>query len=398
MDESLLYTHSQMEQVAEAAAAKAIASLLNFDNSILHETPESESAMSKNNSKIRRRFEYGGSVIWITASSEKEYAEKILATLGAFNQSCASANVPVEKHPFNVFAADWFEHFSKPNITPVTAISYERQLNNLIYPAFADKNVEDITVDDVQKFFNSFPRGTKKETKAKAKNVLGQILKKAYEDGLLPRNPMQSSSLRITGEKSEATKPYSIDQMRYLAAHLSDLTDSRDRAWLALSISLPLRPEEVLGLRWADIDMKSQTVFVRNTVTHPTRNEPHFVESTKTAASRRVLKLPKEIMPFLPEAGAPDEFIVGGTKPLSYTALRRMRQRIAKLINFEEDITPRRFRTTVATDISAETHDIKLVQQMLGHTNPDVTLKYYDKGRSTAVDASSAIASCYGLS
>ena len=44
------------------------------------------------------------------------------------------------------------------------------------------------------------------------------------------------------------------------------------------------------------------------------------------------------------------------------------------------------------------THDLKLVQQMLGHATPQMTLKHYDKGRSTAIDASQAIGKCYGLS
>ena len=66
-------------------------------------------------------------------------------------------------------------------------------------------------------------------------------------------------------------------------------------------------------------------------------------------------------------------------------------------LHFNETITPRRFRTTVATDISAETHDLKLVQRMLGHSTPQMTLKHYDKGRSTATDAAQAISKCYGF-
>ena len=34
---------------------------------------------------------------------------------------------------------------------------------------------------------------------------------------------------------------------------------------------------------------------------------------------------------------------------------------------------------------------------MLGHSTPQMTLKHYDKGRSTAVDASAAISKAYGF-
>lgn len=110
------------------------------------------------------------------------------------------------------------------------------------------------------------------------------------------------------------------------------------------------------------------------------------------------LTFPKEILRYLPEPGKPDEFVVGGESPISYTALRGVRKRINLDTHFGETITPRRFRTTVATDISAMTHDLKPVQKMPGHSTPQMTLKHYDKGRSGAIDASNAIEKCYGLS
>jgi integrase len=386
------YTRKQMEEIAEAAAQKAISSMLNLGNCISPGVSESDNDMPRNEHKIRRRFDYAGSTIWICADSEREYADKLLDMFGGKH-----ANEHVEKHLFKDYAKNWFEKFSKPNISPITAITYERQLNNNIYPTLGDKYLEDITVDDVQTLFNNFKAGTKKETKTKTKTVLLQIFKKAYEDKIIQRNPMDSSSLKITGGQSEPTTPYTVEQMRHLAASLSKLDDTTERTWLAISISLPLRPEEVLGLKWEDIDLDRLTVSIKNTVTHPTRNRPYFSEYTKTATSRRVLILPKEIKQYLPPKGNPNEFVVGGKEALSYTFLRNMRKRIAKKIGFDDAITPRRFRTTVATDISAQTHDIKLVQQMLGHSTPEITLKYYDKGRNTATDATSAIANCYKL-
>ena len=142
----------------------------------------------------------------------------------------------------------------------------------------------------------------------------------------------------------------------------------------------------------------SRSIHVCNTVTHPTRNEPEFKPYAKTASSIRDLAFPEEILQYLPQPGKPQEFIVGGTNPLSYTQVRRMRKRIEKDTQFDEAIIPRRFRTTVATDISAMTHDLKLVQQALGHSNPQMTLKHYDKGRSAAVDASTVIKNCYKIS
>ena len=365
----------------------------NLDNGIVDSmvnAPKGDYTMSRNTTKIRRRIQINGAVVWICANTEQEYAENVAKVLSGNATSRSKTN-------FKEYADRWFHTFSEPNICKATAITYNRQLTQHIYPVIGDKNIEEISVSDIQKIFNNMPSDTKQSTKKKLKIVLNQIFKMAYEEKLIDRNPIDAASLRIKGRDSETTKPYTVEQMRYLVANLDKVKNPYDRAWLALSVCLPLRPEEVLGLQWKNVDTVNNIIRIRTTVSHPTRNEPFFREDTKTTSSKRDLRLPPEIALFLPKRGLGDEFVVGGQEPVSYTKLRAMRQRIAKEIGFDERITPRRFRTTVATDISATTHDLKLVQKMLGHSTPQMTLRYYDKGRSTSADAVEAISQCYQL-
>lgn len=363
---------------------------LNLGNSISNrDSLESEEFMSNT---IRRHVRINGTTVWITAKTEQEYMEKVVRLSGG--------NVmPVSKpkHPFGEYALTWLNVFSRPNVERVTSVSYERQLKNYILPVLAEMNLEDITPADVQKIFNNMGKRMKQESKNKVKIVLNQIFKMAMNDDIIAKNPLEAPSIRIKGEKSTPTLPYSVNEMRYMAEHLIDIQSGMDRAWLAISISLPLRPEEVLGLTWADVDEVNGVFHIRNTVTHPARNEPEFKTYTKTAASIRDLAVSEELLSCLPVRGKPNEFVIGGKTPLTYMQVRRMRERIQRDIRLDGSITPRRFRTTVATDISAQTHDLKLVQKMLGHSSPQMTLKHYDKGRSTTVDATDAIASCYGL-
>ena len=363
---------------------------LNLGNSIPNrDSLESEEFMSNT---IRRHVRINGTTVWITAKTEQEYMEKVVRLSGG--------NVmPVSKpkHPFGEYALTWLNVFSRPNVERVTSVSYEQQLKNYILPVLGEMNLEDITPADVQKIFNNMGKRMKQESKNKVKIVLNQIFKMAMNDDIIAKNPLEAPSIRIKGEKSTPTVPYSVNEMRYMAEHLIDIQSGMDRAWLAISISLPLRPEEVLGLTWADVDEVNGVFHIRNTVTHPARNEPEFKTYTKTAASIRDLAVSEELLSCLPVRGKLNEFVIGGKTPLTYMQVRRMRERIQRDIQFDGSITPRRFRTTVATDISAQTHDLKLVQKMLGHSTPQMTLKHYDKGRSTTVDATDAITSCYGL-
>lgn len=113
------------------------------------------------------------------------------------------------------------------------------------------------------------------------------------------------------------------------------------------------------------------------------------VKDTKTAASVRDIGLSTIALPQL-IPGKPDEFVCGGSNPLSYTQVRRMNDRIGKQLEFDGAITPRRFRTTVLTDLYDRTKDIKLAQSAAGHTTPTMCLKRYVKGRNNSPRAATA--------
>lgn len=336
--------------------------------------------------KITRTVTINGVKHWIRASTEQDYADKLLKLVGS--QNTAQQN---SKHLFADYAMTWFETYSKPNIETVTATTYKRQLTCHLLPAFDGLMVEDLTTDDVQRLFNGMTGS--KATKDKAKMVLNQILDAAVEDGLIVKSPLRSKRIKITGRASKATAPYSVEQMRFLVQHIGDIKDPQDRAYLAIQALHPLRLEEVLGLQAADIDPDSMAIHICRAVTHPTRNQPE-IKDTKTQSSARTIGLSALAVPYLPQVKA-GEFVFGGKSPLSYTQVRRMCDRIKRDIGFDENITPIRFRTTVLTDLYDQTKDIKLAQAAAGHTTSAMTLRYYVKGRETISRAAAVVDRAY---
>ena len=164
---------------------------------------------------------------------------------------------------------------------------------------------------------------------------------------------------------------------------------------MALQALHPLRLEEVLGLKWEDIDTGNMVIHVRRAATHPTRNLAE-VKETKTAASMRDVALTATALRYL-APGKPGEFVCGGNWPLAYIQVRHMCNRIVKDIGFEDKITPSRFRPTVLTDIYDQTKDIKQAQFAAGHTTAAMTLKHYVNGRGTGSAVTVAVIdSAYG--
>ena len=344
--------------------------------------------MAKN--RIRRRVLINGEMVWVTGDTEQEYAENLMKVMMA---KCEPVKVEKPKHEFKAYALNWLNTYSKPNIETATAVTYERQLRLYLFPAFGGKNVEDINSQDIQEMFNSIQGA--KETKQKVRMVLNMILEQAVEEELISRNPLQSKNIRIKGRKALDTEPYSVEQMQQLVTNLDKVSEPLDRAYLALQALHPMRLEEVLGLKYGDIDREKGWLYIRRSATHPTRNQAE-VKETKTEASKRKIKLVKEIIGYLPE-GKPNDFMFGGETPLSYSVLRRMLQRIQRDIGFEESISPRRFRTTVLTDIYDSTKDIKATQAAAGHATATMTLKHYVKGRVHNDESKSNISTLYGL-
>ena len=82
---------------------------------------------------------------------------------------------------------------------------------------------------------------------------------------------------------------------------------------------------------------------------------------------------------------------------MTYTQVKRMCERIQRDTGFDGTISPRRFRTTVLTDLYDATKDIKQAQTAAGHTTAAMTLKHYIKGRHQHTNTAVPIASVYGL-
>lgn len=334
--------------------------------------------------KINQSIIINGQKRWMTADTMQEFTDKVIQLLGTPQDR--------GKHPFADYAWNWYNTYSAPNVETATATTYKRQIQRYLIPAFDGLAVEDITVDDVQRLFNGMTGA--KTTKDKARMVLNQILDSAVEEKLIPTNPLKSRRLKITGKASKATPPYTVEQMRYLVQHIGDIQNPVDRAYLALQALHPLRLEEVLGLAPEDIDTGNMTIHIRRAVTHPTRNQPE-VKDTKTESSHRTIGLSSLAVPYLQQLEAAGAFLFGGDKPLSYTQVRKMCQRIQHDTGFTENITPIRFRTTVLTDLYDQTKDIKLAQAAAGHTTSAMTLKYYVKGRETSSEAVAAVDRLY---
>jgi len=145
-----------------------------------------------------------------------------------------------------------------------------------------------------------------------------------------------------------------------------------------LFIATGLRPGELLGLLWSDIDFKARTLTVSGTLKTDSVNGFHRQAWPKSEAGERTVVLPDFVWPMLAsrKLAAVNEKVFPGKG-----GVWRRPQNFHRLWDAARgtewaDVKPKDFRTAVATVIARESGSLAAAGQ-LGHSSDAVTTRFY---------------------
>jgi integrase len=313
--------------------------------------------------RIRQRITLGDNSHWVSGRNQRELVENAVNLTLAYTTAPSPATKPT--HDFQSYAETWLTLYKVNCLKHTTLREYTSLLNKHLIPAFGAMDISAITTDDVPRFMNSKADMSRKSIHEMVM-VLGMILESAVEDGFLPRNPARSKRLKNPSRKVSPRHALTSAELADIIEHLPMLSEERDRMTLALLIYTGMRRDEVLGLRWEDIDLAQGLIFVRRGVTYK-GNQP-CIDTPKTAAGIRMIPLPIELRTHLrPEA--PLHYLVGGQdKPISEKTFIRMWQRIGRLIDLH-GATPHVFRHTYMTMAQRANVSMKTLQTIGGYSD-----------------------------
>ena len=279
----------------------------------------------------------------------------------------------------------WLEISVRGSVRESTCESYRRQVRRYVVPAVGGVKLKKLSAQHVQGMYHSMlDRNLSPRTVQYTHAVLYRALKQAVRWGLVPRNVCED--VDPPHLRREEMRPLDRAQARRL---LKAAERDRFEALYVLAVHTGMRPGELLGLKWEDVDLDASAGSLR--VNRALSDGK--LTATKTKRSRRRIDLSagsvaalkahrkRQLEERMQKAGLwRDHGLVFpspvGT-PLSHRNVVRSFKALLKRAGLPIHTRLYDLRPTCATLLlSANVHP-KYVQELLGHASIAQTLDTY---------------------
>ena len=321
------------------------------------------------------------------------------------------------------YAKDYFRGI-QPHTESRTRIAYAYDLNVFFSylhennPIFAQKEIRDITLDDLEKLrptdieeyleylkvYDTTDVHTK-ETKQVTNSERGLFRKMSalrsfynyfFKRQIIQKNPTLFVDMPKLHDKAiirldtdEVAKL--LDYVESCGSKLTgqalsyyNKTKERDIAIITLLLGTGIRVSELVGLDLSDVDFNNNGVMV--TRKGGSQMVVYFGEEVEKALRNYLETYRKAVTPLAGYENA--LFLSTQRRRIGVQAVENMVKKYASQIT-NKRITPHKLRSTYGTALYKETGDIYLVADVLGHKDVNTTKKHYaaideDRRRSAA--------------
>ena len=343
--------------------------------------------------KQKRKFYYG--------KTRQEVAEKLNQ---AVNDVAKGTFVPTNKVTTTEWLHEWLNTYKRPSVGPSTFMDYEYLIPVHINPIIGKVLLKNLRPENLQRLYNVKSTsgkvvgngGLSSSSVRHIHIVLHQALKQAVRNNLIPRNV--SEGLELPQLKKTSVKVFTVEhQMKFLDI----LAGERLRAAFILALGTGVREGELLALRWQDVDLKSGTIRIEQSVRRcrvnfekdsPVKTKLIF-SSPKTDAGRRSIPLPEEVLieliahrkrQLVEKLAAGEIWEMSGLvfttelgkviEPRNFLRKYYQLLKSAELVHLKFHAASRH---TFATRLLEANEHPKVVQEMLGHASIVLTLDTY---------------------
>lgn len=310
----------------------------------------------------------------------KEWLKQTLA------QTDAGLSIQGARYTLSEYSYEWLKAISG-SLRPNTFSQYVQVFTQHINPSLGKMKLKDIRPEHIQALYNrKITSGAGVRTVLVIHGVLHHALRQALKTGLIIRNPADAV-IRPRLVRKEM-KTLNDTQIRNL---LLASQGTRLETLLYVAVTTGLRMGEIIGLKWEDLDMTARTLQIRRQVQRQ-KGKGLLECELKTKSSRRLVVLGESTIEKLKshfneqqtqrqligdrwtEKGLIFPNTLG--KPMEHNRLLKEFKEILSIaglpiIRFHD------LRHTAATLMFQMGINPKVVQEMLGHSDVNLTLNTY---------------------
>jgi integrase len=285
------------------------------------------------------------------------------------------------------FCAYWLVHGIPASAqSPNSIASIEWAVNRHIVPRIGHRRLRELTADDVDKLMRDMATaGYSKHSMMRVHGELARILRFAERRGKVMRNV--ATLVDVPAGPKKRGRSLTVTQAKAL---LDAADGDRLEALYATGLLMGLRPGELLGLPWTNVDLGEGRLRIAQSLKR--EHNKLVVGEPKTVRSRRTLDMPDLVIQALKRHRdrQDGERVVAGDNwaesglvftttvgtPVDPSNLRREFDRLTRRAGIGH-WHPHELRHSAASLLSAAGVPIEQISDVLGHEGPRTTAAVY---------------------
>ena len=238
----------------------------------------------------------------------------------------------------------------------------------------SDKRLDAVTDKDVIAWKRKLQgEGKSQTTLSMYHRALRAAFNRAIKWKLAKENPFEQVEVAKTRPRAPGEKDMSIDEVRQLLNTIDEADDRRFALYVRMVLYTGCRRNEILYVRWEDIDMEQQTLTIQQ---HKTGR---VLVLPVNKALRGVLELVE-----MQESGYVFQTNSGSRRakfreqPWNESYVTTSFKKYVRAAGLSNHFTIHSLRHTYATYLRQKGVPLDIVQKLLGHASPRVTSDNYD--------------------
>lgn len=289
----------------------------------------------------------------------------------------------------------WMKQYKRNSVKLTYYTELYKSIENHILPSLGDYKLKDLRNDIIQKFINDLTaKGLSAGSVRKHHTTLHSALDHAAKNELIVKNVAMDIKLpRYDRKEKRILTPAEQEQFISVAKKRSN------GEMFILALGTGMRIGEILALTWDDINFDNETIRINKTVTQikdyddPDDKWHPEVFDPKTKAGKRIIPLLPEISTMLKRVkaqqdiykaklgkGYEDNNLVFSTQLGRYLQQGHMHRRftsVTKEAGIPEITSVHTLRHTFATRCLENGIELRIVQELLGHSDLKTTASIY---------------------